>query len=123
MQGMQGLVKLVRFCTLVFTICFYCAIMTLGLILLTPLKMFGFNDFVFRVYCMWAGRGYWTFIYVLERLDQVELIWYGDEIPKYENSICISNHVADTDFILIQTFGMRKGMLGHTKFMMKEIIK
>ncbi|KAG2391865.1 hypothetical protein C9374_013350 [Naegleria lovaniensis] len=123
MKAIYSLAQFIRFCTLVFAICFYCGIMTIGLILLTPLKYFGFGDLVFKIYCMWAGRGYWTFIFVLEQLDQVELIWYGDKIPKYENSICISNHVADTDFILIQTFGMRKGMLGHTKFMMKEIIK
>ncbi|KAL9654804.1 hypothetical protein ABK040_008597 [Willaertia magna] len=114
--------RLFKGCVLVFTICFYCFLMTVGLCIIYPLKYLGFKDFVFRLSHSWGGRGYWTFIYVLEKIAGVELVWYGDDIPKYENAICISNHVSDTDFVLVQTFGMRKGMLGHTKFMMKKAV-
>lgn len=60
---------------------------------------------------------------ILERILGVELEFSGDELPIGENSILISNHVTNVDFLCIIAYQYRKGMCGHGKFMSKTSLK
>lgn len=48
---------------------------------------------------------------------------YGDNVPKRENALVISNHRWSTDFILYWMLACRKGRLGCVKLFAKDWLK
>jgi 1-acyl-sn-glycerol-3-phosphate acyltransferase len=43
----------------------------------------------------------------------MDITFSGEELPRKENAIVISNHVSMIDFYLINAVAIRKGMINH----------
>ncbi|KAK5987651.1 1-acyl-sn-glycerol-3-phosphate acyltransferase 3 [Cladobotryum mycophilum] len=56
---------------------------------------------------------------IFVRLNGAEIICSGDELPTGESAIVVSNHVAWSDFFMIQALAKRAGMLGRCRYYAK----
>lgn len=71
-----------------------------------------------------AAGFFWRLcVWVLEAWLKVEFVWSGDETPRGENVILISNHQSGTDILAVMPLALRKGRIADMKWMAKEIIK
>lgn len=71
------------------------------------------------------GGGFaWSWFHItLELISGLKLEYSGDEIPLFENAVCIGNHVSDMDPFLILGLAMRRGMLGNCRFLAKNAVR
>jgi 1-acyl-sn-glycerol-3-phosphate acyltransferase len=71
------------------------------------------------------GGGFaWSWFHItLELISGLKLEYSGDEIPLFENAVCIGNHVSDMDPFLILGLAMRRGMLGNCRFLAKKAVR
>lgn len=61
---------------------------------------------------------------IFTRINRAEITVSGvDRLPKNESAIVISNHVAWTDFYMIQELAIRSGMLGRCRWFAKKELK
>lgn len=66
----------------------------------------------------------WAWIQLIfESFNGAHIEISGDELPKGESAIVIANHVAWSDFYMIQALAQRSGMLGYCRYFAKSQLK
>lgn len=92
-------------------------LMDLILSLLLPVSYL-FPDAVYDASSFVAST-IWKWIQLIFYLNGGEITFSGDELPKNESAIVISNHVSWTDFYMIQALAIKAGMLGRCRWFAK----
>ncbi|KFG86561.1 1-acylglycerol-3-phosphate acyltransferase [Metarhizium anisopliae] len=66
----------------------------------------------------------WAWIQLIfESLNGARIEISGDSLPNAESAIVVANHVAWSDFYLIQAMARRSGMLGYCRYFAKSQLK
>ncbi|RSL70617.1 hypothetical protein CEP54_001740 [Fusarium duplospermum] len=90
--------------------------------LLLPLKLFS-PRFVYDASSQ-VARSVWAWIQLIfTRANGAHISITGDALPRDESAIVVSNHVAWSDFYLIQALAMRAGMLGRCRYFAKAQLR
>ncbi len=100
----------------------YLFLTDLILSLLLPISYFSPN-LVYNLSSSLAA-GVWRGIQLIfTHLNGAKVTFSGHEIPKGESAIVIANHVAWTDFYMIQALAIKAGMLGRCRWFAKQQLK
>ncbi|XP_056616341.1 1-acyl-sn-glycerol-3-phosphate acyltransferase epsilon [Triplophysa dalaica] len=63
-------------------------------------------------------------LFFFENYTGVEIIIYGDDIPKKtENVVYLSNHQSTSDWIIADVLAIRQNALGHVRYVLKDGLK
>ncbi|UPK99328.1 hypothetical protein LCI18_010263 [Fusarium solani-melongenae] len=90
--------------------------------LLLPLKLFS-PRLVYDASSQ-VARSVWAWIQLIfTRANGAHISISGDALPRGESAIVVSNHVAWSDFYLIQALAMRAGMLGRCRYFAKAQLR
>ncbi|KAI8690632.1 PlsC domain-containing protein [Fusarium sp. Ph1] len=90
--------------------------------LLLPLKLFS-PRFVYDASSQ-VARSVWACIQLIfTRANGAHISISGDALPRGESAIVVSNHVAWSDFYLIQALAMKAGMLGRCRYFAKAQLR
>ena len=101
-----------------------CAILNLVQLISVALgNIKGFRKLSLQGVTIGGGIAWCWFHILLEWISGVHLEYSGDDIPDFENAICIGNHVSDMDPFMMIGLAMRKGMIGNCKFLAKKAVK
>lgn len=66
----------------------------------------------------------WAWIQrIFESFNGARIETSGDSLPKGESAIVVANHVAWSDFYMIQALAQRSGMLGYCRYFAKSQLK
>ncbi|KAL1564440.1 1-acyl-sn-glycerol-3-phosphate acyltransferase 4 [Salvia divinorum] len=65
---------------------------------------------------LWLGL--WPFLF--EKINKTRVIFSGDQVPVEERILIISNHRTEVDWMYLWDFALRKGCLGHIKYVLKS---
>lgn len=86
-------------------------------------KIKGFKRLSLQGVTVGGGFAWAWFHILLEVISGLKIEYSGDDVPEYENAICIGNHVSDMDPFMMIGLAMRKGMMGNCKFLAKKAVK
>ncbi|KAL2684994.1 hypothetical protein Neosp_006087 [[Neocosmospora] mangrovei] len=90
--------------------------------LLLPLKLFS-PRLVYDASSQ-VARSVWAWIQLIfTRANGAHISISGDALPHGESAIVVSNHVAWSDFYLIQALAMKAGMLGRCRYFAKAQLR
>ena len=64
----------------------------------------------------------WTMLFFCDYLTNLELVYYGDELPEGESAIVISNHLG-AEFVHFAQIAYRYGMIAGARFVQKSPLK
>jgi 1-acyl-sn-glycerol-3-phosphate acyltransferase len=96
----------------------YLVVMDLILSVLLPFS-FSFPNAIYHA-SSFVAFTCWTWIQcIFEIVNGGVITISGDELPRCESAIVISNHVSWTDFYMIQALAIRSGMLGRCRWFAK----
>jgi 1-acyl-sn-glycerol-3-phosphate acyltransferase len=106
----------------------FVVISTLLLINVTQmLSMFLIRPFslqAFRNYNSLCAKFIWGWcVFAVEKVQGVEVIVSGDELPPHENAILLANHVELSDVLFVLSLAQRKGRLRDLKWFGKDALK
>ena len=83
-----------------------------------------FSPKLFRAYNRFLANYYWGFlVFLLEKVNGINVEISGDEIPMEENAVVDSNHQNVSDIPILMVLAWKKRRLGDMKFFAKDIIK
>lgn len=68
----------------------------------------------------WVWQGVQT---IFTRFNRAQITVSGDTLPPGESAVVIANHVAWSDFYLIQHLALQAGMLGRCRWFAKQQLK
>jgi 1-acyl-sn-glycerol-3-phosphate acyltransferase len=78
----------------------------------------------FRSFNRFCADTWWSAcVFTIQKLNGTRLVLSGDELPRLENAIVISNHQKMVDILVVMTVAKPKGRLGDLKWFVKDIIK
>ncbi|KAG9136915.1 hypothetical protein Leryth_020011 [Lithospermum erythrorhizon] len=60
----------------------------------------------------------WPFLF--EKINKTKVIFSGDSVPPKERVLLISNHRTEVDWMYIWDLALRKGSIGHVKYVLKN---
>mmetsp|Transcript_13659 Transcript_13659/g.20689 ORF Transcript_13659/g.20689 Transcript_13659/m.20689 type:complete len:349 (-) Transcript_13659:953-1999(-) len=86
-----------------------------------PLNWIGYKFLYAKIASFFCALAFIFWCLLIEYNLDIE--FSGDILPKHENALLISNHIADTDFILLMNIAARHGMLGNLKYFAKDSLK
>ncbi|MCD7453457.1 1-acyl-sn-glycerol-3-phosphate acyltransferase 4 [Datura stramonium] len=65
---------------------------------------------------LWLGL--WPFLF--EKVNETNVIFSGDHVPPRERVLLIANHRTEVDWMYLWNLALRKGCLGHIKYLLKK---
>ncbi|OIT31547.1 PREDICTED: probable 1-acyl-sn-glycerol-3-phosphate acyltransferase 4 [Nicotiana attenuata] len=65
---------------------------------------------------LWLGL--WPFLF--EKINETNVIFSGDHVPPKERVLLIANHRTEVDWMYLWNLALRKGCLGHIKYLLKK---
>ncbi|XP_059279196.1 probable 1-acyl-sn-glycerol-3-phosphate acyltransferase 4 [Lycium ferocissimum] len=65
---------------------------------------------------LWLGL--WPFLF--EKVNETNVIFSGDHVPPRERVLLIANHRTEVDWMYVWNLALRKGCLGHIKYLLKK---
>ncbi|XP_009782233.2 probable 1-acyl-sn-glycerol-3-phosphate acyltransferase 5 [Nicotiana sylvestris] len=65
---------------------------------------------------LWLGL--WPFLF--EKINETNVIFSGDHVPPKERVLLIANHKSEVDWMYLWNLALRKGCLGHIKYLLKK---
>lgn len=65
---------------------------------------------------IWLGL--WPFLF--EKINKTKVIFSGDRVPAGERVLLIANHRTEVDWMYLWDLALRKGCLGHMKYVLKK---
>ncbi|KAJ8538011.1 hypothetical protein K7X08_014551 [Anisodus acutangulus] len=65
---------------------------------------------------LWLGL--WPFLF--EKVNETNVIFSGDHVPQMERVLLIANHRTEVDWMYLWNLALRKGCLGHIKYLLKK---
>ncbi len=78
----------------------------------------------FRRYNSFWASTYWSYIvWLASSFGNLRISFSGDELPKAENAVIISNHQSAVDIVVQLAMGRRYRRLGRMKFFAKDVLK
>uniref|UniRef100_A0A803NMW9 1-acylglycerol-3-phosphate O-acyltransferase n=1 Tax=Cannabis sativa TaxID=3483 RepID=A0A803NMW9_CANSA len=60
----------------------------------------------------------WPFLF--EKINRTKVVFYGDTVPSKERVMVIANHRTEVDWMYLWDLALRKGCLGHIKYVLKD---
>ncbi|KHN98536.1 1-acylglycerol-3-phosphate acyltransferase [Metarhizium album ARSEF 1941] len=100
----------------------YLLLVDISVSMLLPLAIFAprwvYHASSYLAFTVWA----WI-QFVFEALNGAHVEISGDFLPSAESAIVVANHVAWSDFYLIQAVARRSGMLGYCRYFAKSQLK
>lgn len=67
-------------------------------------------------FALWLGL--WPFLF--EKINKTKVIISGDIVPERERVLLIANHRTEVDWMYLWDLALRKGCLGHIKYILKS---
>lgn len=111
---LRGLTCLVVFLSTAFMFLVYFAPVAAGVLRLVSLPYSRkASSFLFG---MWLAL--WPFLF--EKVNGTKLFFSGDIVPERERALLISNHRTEVDWMYLWNLALRKGCLGHIKYILKS---
>lgn len=109
----RGLICLVVFISTAFMFLVYLAP---GAVLLRFLSI-GFSRRATSIaFAIWLGL--WPFLF--EKINRTKVVFSGDCVPSKERVLVIANHRTEVDWMYLWDLALRKGCLGHIKYVLKS---
>lgn len=68
------------------------------------------------LFALWLAL--WPFLF--ENINRTKVVFSGDSIPSKERVILIANHRTEVDWMYLWDLALRKGCLGHIKYVLKN---
>ncbi|XP_062101465.1 probable 1-acyl-sn-glycerol-3-phosphate acyltransferase 4 [Humulus lupulus] len=68
------------------------------------------------VFSLWLAL--WPFLF--EKVNRTRVVFYGDTVPSKERVMVIANHRTEVDWMYLWDLALRKGCLGHIKYILKN---
>lgn len=65
---------------------------------------------------LWLGL--WPFLF--EKVNETNVVFSGDYVPPEERVLLIANHRTEVDWMYLWNLALRKGCLGHIKYLLKK---
>lgn len=91
----------------------------LSLLIVRPFSLQAFRD-----YNSLCAKVMWSWcVYTVEKIQGVEVIISGDDLPAHENAIIIANHQELSDVLFMLSLAHRKGRLRDLKWFGKNALK
>ncbi|EFJ37844.1 hypothetical protein SELMODRAFT_437414 [Selaginella moellendorffii] len=63
----------------------------------------------------------WPFLF--ENINETRVVFSGDRVPGGERAIVICNHRTEVDWMYIWNLALRKGRIGHVKYVVKNSVR
>ena len=70
------------------------------------------------VFAIWLAL--WPFLF--EKINMTKVVFYGDTVPSKERVMLIANHRTEVDWMYLWDLALRKGCLGHIKYILKNTL-
>lgn len=67
-------------------------------------------------FAIWLGL--WPFLF--EKINRTKVVFSGDCVPSKERVLVIANHRTEVDWMYLWDLALRKGCLGHIKYVLKS---
>uniref|UniRef100_A0A1U7W489 Probable 1-acyl-sn-glycerol-3-phosphate acyltransferase 4 n=1 Tax=Nicotiana sylvestris TaxID=4096 RepID=A0A1U7W489_NICSY len=58
--------------------------------------------------------------FLFEKINETNMIFSGDHVPPKERVLLIANHRTEVDWMYLWNLALRKGCLGHIKYLLKK---
>ncbi|KAL7895742.1 hypothetical protein HDV63DRAFT_401043 [Trichoderma sp. SZMC 28014] len=100
----------------------YLLLADVALSLMLPLKALA-PELVYDVSSRIAGSVWRWIQLIFEYANEAQIECSGDDIPAGESAIVVSNHLAWSDFYMIQALAIRNGMLGRCRYFAKRQLR
>lgn len=100
----------------------YLLLADIALSLMLPFKALA-PELVYDVSSRIAGSVWRWIQLIFEHANGAQIECSGDDIPAGESAIVVSNHLAWSDFYMIQALAIRKGMLGRCRYFAKRQLR
>lgn len=100
----------------------YLLLADVALSLMLPLKALA-PELVYDLSSRIAGSVWWWIQLIFEYANGAQIECSGDAIPAGESAIVVSNHLAWSDFYMIQALAIRNGMLGRCRYFAKRQLR
>lgn len=72
----------------------------------------------------WVADQWWSYCVIcIEKIQGVQVIFSGDDVPSHENALLVANHQNLTDVLFILSLAYRKNRVGDLKWFVKDILK
>ncbi|KAL8153974.1 hypothetical protein V2J09_011734, partial [Rumex salicifolius] len=68
------------------------------------------------IFCLWLAL--WPCLF--EKINKTKVVFSGDCVPAKERVLIIANHRTEVDWMYLWNFALRKGRLGHIKYVLKS---
>lgn len=68
------------------------------------------------IFGMWLAL--WPFLF--EKINGTKVVFSGDEVPDGKRVLLIANHRTEVDWMYLWDLALRKGRLGHIKYVLKS---
>ncbi|XP_060672945.1 probable 1-acyl-sn-glycerol-3-phosphate acyltransferase 4 isoform X2 [Ziziphus jujuba] len=68
------------------------------------------------LFALWLGL--WPFLF--EKINGTKVVFYGDSLPVRERALILANHSTEVDWMYLWDLALRKGCLGHIKYILKS---
>ncbi|XP_060189974.1 probable 1-acyl-sn-glycerol-3-phosphate acyltransferase 4 isoform X2 [Lycium barbarum] len=65
---------------------------------------------------LWLGL--WPFLF--EKINETKVVFSGQHVPPGERVLLIANHRTEVDWMFLWDLALRKGCLGHIKYLLKK---
>jgi 1-acyl-sn-glycerol-3-phosphate acyltransferase len=102
----------------------FSTLLPFNLLQLLSLVLRPFSRPAFRRVNRWCANTWWGWCVTwAERLYNVRIITTGDDVPKRENAVVVSNHQQMPDIPALMYFARTKDRLGDLKFFVKKQLK
>ena len=99
-------------------------LLPINLVQLLSLAVLPFSRRAFRAANRWCADTWWGLcVNGAERFNGTQVIFTGDDVPKRENALLISNHQEMPDITAIMKFSKTRDRLGDLKFFVKKQLK
>ncbi|EPS62079.1 hypothetical protein M569_12713, partial [Genlisea aurea] len=109
----RGVLCLVIYLSTAFMLLTYLAPVAL---LLRLLSVHYSRKFVSSLFGLWLGL--WPVLF--EKINKTRVIFSGDRIPVEKRVLVMSNHRTEVDWMYLWNLALRKGCLGHIKYVLKS---
>ncbi|KAL5558101.1 hypothetical protein UlMin_034312 [Ulmus minor] len=68
------------------------------------------------LFSIWLAM--WPFLF--EKINGTRVVFYGDSVPVKERVMLLANHRTEVDWMYLWDLALRKGCLGHIKYILKS---
>ncbi|XP_024027761.1 probable 1-acyl-sn-glycerol-3-phosphate acyltransferase 4 [Morus notabilis] len=109
----RGLICLVVF---LFTAFMFLAYLAPGAAFLRFLSITYSRKATSLAFALWLGL--WPFLF--EKINRTKVVFSGDIVPSKERVMVIANHRTEVDWMYLWDLALRKGCLGHIKYVLKS---